>query len=116
MMVEGVNVFEKYYWADPELLGIDNDDEYFVTGVSGDGMRNAGLSDKDKLVFRKTNSPKNGAIVYVATEKGVFCRRYFKDGEKIRLRRENGIDADVFPQKCKVYGELVTIIHKFASN
>ena len=112
MMVEGISVLEKYYWADPDLLGIDTDNEYFVTGASGNGMRNAGVFDNDMLVFRKTNKPKNGSIVYVATEDGVFCRRFFKDGKKVRLRRENGIDADVFPQKCTVYGELVTIIHK----
>lgn len=99
------------------LYGTDEkpkDAECFVMTAQGDGMKNAAIDDGDYIVFRKTDKPRNGAIVSVILESGeMMCRRYFNEGNKIRLRRENGITPDLIVDKCEILGEMVTLIKKY---
>jgi len=61
-------------------------DETFVIAVSGNGMKNAGISDGDLVCFKKSNRAEDGDIVLAAAfEKGKWKRMI------ARYRIEKGI-------------------------
>ena len=45
---------DTYYRFSREMFNIDKDLEYFFMVCDGNGMINAGIHDKDLLLFKKT--------------------------------------------------------------
>lgn len=84
----------------------------FIVTANGNGMINAGILNGDYLVFADTNEAPNGAIIILELDGELKCRRYFKEGKRVRLRREDTQTPDIYMQasKCQVLGVLVTVI------
>lgn len=93
-----------------ELLNMKLDDELFMMLVQGNGMDHAGILNNDYIIFRKTATPSNGSIVVVDVKGELICRRYFKERNYIRLRRENGNNEEIRVRKYEVKGEMVSLI------
>ncbi len=62
----------------------------FILKIKGDSMINAGILDKDYVIVDKKNYAENSQIV-VALINGDFAtvKRFFKEGQKLRLQPEN---------------------------
>lgn len=91
-------------------------DSCFISTAKGEGVVNAGIYDGDMLVFYRTKEVPNGAIAAVFVSGGeVLCRRYLKEGRKIRLRREDGTTPDIVVEKseAEVLGVMITLIRRF---
>ena len=107
------NAAEAWYRLPVSLFG-DRDMKYFIATAQGNGMINAGIHDGDNLVFVATDTPDNFSIVYAILDNGEkFCRRYIKEGEKIRFRREDGVTPDIVVDKCQIIGQMVSLIRNF---
>lgn len=82
----------------------------FVLAASGDGMRNAGIWNGDYLLFAPDVAPKSGDIVAAVVDGENMCRRVFLEGERYRIRREDGVTPDLLTSDCVIYGVLIGLM------
>lgn len=99
-----------------DLLPMIQPDDYFLT-VSGESMKEAGLTEGMTLLMRPVDEPtadvSPGTIcaVWVDGEGGTLKRVYFED-EKVRLVPENdAYDEKTFPaERVRIQGVLVVAL------
>lgn len=91
-------------------------DETFVLAVSGNGMASAGINDGDLISCRRTDSAKDGDIVYAIHANGrKTLSRYRKVGGVVRLYSETN-DTNfapyirVLPKQMKILGIFQKVI------
>lgn len=61
----------------------------FSLNVTGDSMIGAGIYDGDVVVVQKQSVARKGDIVVAIVNGEATVKRYFRDGERIRLQPEN---------------------------
>ncbi len=99
----------------PELYDIP-ESEYpnlFLVEVAGNGMINAGILDKDKLICLRNQEIADGDIVVVNANGESMLRRFFKEGNAARLKRENGTGEQIIVTDYTIVGKLVGIQRKY---
>lgn len=113
--VRGFESFEvtKRIPVPPELFGKVG--EGVVLTATGDGMRNAGIRTGDWLVFDVELQPNDGDIVMATVNGQMMCRRYFREGEQYRIRREDGCTPDIITSDCIILGVLVGLTRRYAN-
>ena len=97
----------------PLPISIFGDGELYILRASGDSMIDAGISDGDLVVIRKTPEAKDGDIVVALTEEtGTTLKRLFHDKENNRviLHPENKTMEDMTFDTIAVQGVAVKII------
>ena len=102
-----------YYRINPLMFNLEPKTDCFFVIADGNGMVNAGIHDKDLLLFKTTDTPQNGSIVAVEVDGQFMCRRYLRSGKKIILRRENNETPDLVVKNCTFKGELQSLIRNF---
>lgn len=63
--------------------------ETFTLKVTGDSMRNAGIFDGDYVLVKRQRTAESGEIVVAVIGEEATVKRYFPEGERIRLQPEN---------------------------
>ena len=63
--------------------------ETFTLRVEGDSMRDAGIFDGDYVLVKKQKSANSGEIVVAVIGEEATVKRYYPEGERIRLQPEN---------------------------
>ena len=104
----------EYYRINCKMFNLDEQADLFFMICDGNGMTNAGIQDKDLLLFKTTNKPVDGSIVAVEVDGKVLCRRYIHHGPDIILRRDDGKTPDIIRKRCKFKGELVSWVRNFS--
>ena len=89
--------------------------EAVVLTAEGDGMQNAGIRSGDQLVFDMELQPQDGDIVMATVNGMVMCRRYFREGEQYRIRREDGSTPDIVTSDCVILGVLVGLTRRYSN-
>ena len=70
--------------------------ESFLLEVRGDSMKGAGIEDGDSVIVERGESPEDGEIVVALLHgESVTVKRLYRDGEKVRLKPENGAYEDI---------------------
>ena len=91
-------------------------DSTFYMRVSGDSMRGAGIFDGDLLVIDRSEVPKDGEVVVVATDGEFVVRRLAKDARGAPvLRAENPAYRDMPLRQAgenSVWGVVKWSVHK----
>lgn len=93
---------------------IDKPDEQFCFRVEARCMQNSGIHPGDILIVDSSIPPKNGTIVICSYENTVAVRKYFKDGNIIKLMSG---DDDFKPISLagddfiEIWGVVVSVIH-----
>ena len=82
----------------------------FIVTANGSGMVNAGIHSGDLLIMDTELSAQDGDIVAASLDGQFLCRRVFFEGERTRLRREDGITPDVITEDCVIRGVLVGLM------
>lgn len=95
-----------------EFLGKFGDGVVFI--ADGDGMRNAGIQTGDWLVFDIELQPQDGDIVAAKVNGNMMCRRYFREGEQYRIRREDGCTPDIVTSDCVILGVMIGLLRRYA--
>lgn len=76
--------------VDPSLLGRHaGSADVFALRVSGDSMIGDGIFDGDILFVRKQETARTGQIVVAMIEGEATVKRYYPEGERIRLQPSN---------------------------
>jgi len=116
--------------AGQPLLAVENIDEqldvdarFFGTGdtlfglhVKGDSMRDAGIYDGDYVFVRKQDAAENGDIVAAIIEDEATVKRYFHEGNRIRLQPANDTMTPIYidPSQAEVAiaGKVVGVLRE----
>jgi repressor LexA len=100
------------YLAVPEPLSRGG--EEFLLRVRGDSMINAGILDGDIVVVRRQQDARNGEIVVALagddeSADEATVKRFFKDGDRIRLQPENDAHDPIFARHVQILGKVVGV-------
>ena len=95
---------------------MEKNGEYFGLKVQGDSMIEAGISEGDTVIVKKTDTADNGKIVVVLIDDHeAMLKRIRRKGKTIALESANrNYETKIFgPDRVKVQGVLVSLYRKF---
>jgi repressor LexA len=112
------------------LLAEDNIEEYlavpeplsrggaeFLLRVKGESMINAGILDGDIIVVRRQQDARDGDIVVALagddeTADEATVKRFFRDGERIRLQPENDAHEPIYAKHVELVGKVIGVFRQ----
>lgn len=99
---------EGYVNLPESLFGQGN---FYILRASGCSMTEAGIDDGDLVVIREQNTAEDGQIVVALVDDEATLKRFFHEGDRIRLHPENPRMKDIFVTDCWIQGVAVKVIH-----
>ena len=95
---------------------LEKNGEYFGLRVQGDSMIDAGISEGDTVIVKKTDTAENGKIVVALIDNHeAMLKRIRRKGKTIALESANkNYETKIFgPDRVKVQGVLVSLYRNF---
>ena len=95
---------------------LEKNGEYFGLRVQGDSMVEAGISEGDTVIVKKTDTAENGKIVVaLVDDHEAMLKRIRRKGKTIALESANrNYETKIFgPDRVKVQGILVSLYRNF---
>jgi repressor LexA len=90
----------------------------FSLTVSGESMLGAGIHDGDVVVVHKQEVAQKGDIVVAVVDGEATVKRYFPEGDRIRLQPENDAFAPIYVDRksgdFRLAGKVVGLLRRFA--
>jgi repressor LexA len=98
----------------PELLRGPHG-EHFVLRVVGDSMIEEGIQDGDLVVVQRRDRADHGDMVVALIDDEATLKRFFPEGERVRLQPSNRAMAPIFVPagKVRVQGIAVGLMRRF---
>ena len=100
----------------PLPSNLEKNGEYFGLRVQGDSMIEAGISEGDTVIVKKTDTAENGKIVVaLVDDHEAMLKRIRRKGKTIALESANrNYETKIFgPNRVKVQGILVSLYRNF---
>lgn len=94
----------------PRVAG--GDDADFVLSVRGDSMEKAGILDGDFVVVKSAQTARDGEIVVAMIENEATVKRFFNEGDHIRLQPENDAYEPIRTRDAAVVGSVVGVFRR----
>ncbi len=94
----------------PAVIGADSGD--YALRVRGDSMRDAGILEGDYVVVHPTEDADNGQIVVAMIEDEATVKRFYREGESVRLQPENDAYQPIISQEAEVLGRVIGVFRK----
>ena len=97
-------------------VNLEKNGEYFGLRVEGDSMVEAGISEGDTVIIKKTDTADNGKIVVALIDNHeAMLKRIRRKGKTIALESANrNYETKIFgPDRVKVQGILVSLYRNF---
>lgn len=91
--------------------------EHFALKVRGDSMLNAGILDGDFVIVRQQATAQNGDIVVALLGDEATIKRFFKEGDRVRLQPEHPTMLPILiepPQTVAVLGKIVGVFRQLS--
>lgn len=113
--LEAVAFGDDAYSLAAELLAARSGRRRYLLRVVGQSMVGARIEDSDLLVVEEDEAPADGAVVVALLGGGdeVTVKRLYREGEKVRLRPENGEHREILvpADEIQVQGRVVYVVH-----
>ncbi len=90
-----------------------NGDDTFILRIHGESMINAGIFDGDHIVVKRAQTAENGEIVVALMDDDATCKRFFKEGEYIRLQPENDLMEPIIVKEALILGKVVGLLRRY---
>ena len=100
----------------PLPSNLEKNGEYFGLRVQGDSMIEAGISEGDTIIVKKTDTAENGKIVVALVDDNeAMLKRIRRKGKTVALESANrNYETKIFgPNRVKVQGILVSLYRNF---
>ena len=100
----------------PLPSNLERNEEYFGLRVQGDSMIEAGISEGDTVIVKKTDTADNGKIVVALIDNHeAMLKRIRRKGKTVALESANkNYETKIFgPDRVKVQGILVSLYRNF---
>jgi len=79
----------------------------FMLTVQGDSMINAGIHDGDQIIVKEQKTATNGDIVVAMLNNNeVTVKRFYREGDRIRLQPENDLLEPIILQEVTIVGKV----------
>jgi repressor LexA len=103
--------------VDRYFLGAVKAKEVFGLVVRGESMIDAGIFDGDYIFVRKQSTATEGEIVVVMIEGEATCKRFYHEGERIRLEPANASMQPIYVSReefraVEVLGKVVGVYRR----
>jgi repressor LexA len=103
--------------VDRYFLGAVKGKEVFGLVVRGESMVDAGIFDGDYIFVRKQSTAAEGEIVVVMIEGEATCKRFYHEGERIRLEPANSSMSPIYVSRdefraVEVLGKVVGVYRR----
>ena len=92
--------------VDVSMVG-GNGRDIFGLRIRGDSMIGDGIVDGSIVFVRKASTAPKGAIVIALLDDGATCKRYFPEGDQVRLQPSNPKVAPIYFKKSDVRLALI---------
>ena len=96
------------YIATPPACGGDSGE--YLLRVRGESMKNAGILDGDLVVVRPQETARDGEIIVALVEEEATVKRFYREGDHIRLQPENETMAPILVRDVSVLGRVVGLM------
>jgi repressor LexA len=109
--------------AGPPILAEENVEEYidtpaacggdsgeYLLRVRGESMKNAGILDGDLVVVQRQEAARDGEIIVALVEEEATVKRFFREGDHIRLQPENDEMEPILVRDVSVLGRVVGLM------
>lgn len=105
-----VENIEDYFPLPREFV---SEEDSFILRIKGDSMIEAGIFDRDYVVVERTTTAYNGdIIVALINEQEATVKRFFHEGDHIRLQPENSAMAPIIVDNVSIIGKIVGLFRK----
>ena len=83
--------------------------------VKGTSMIEAGINDGDMIIVHKGISASNGEIVVVRLDDDATVKRFYDEGDHIRLQPENSQMSPIIvpKQNINIVGKVIGLIRRY---
>ena len=92
------------------MIGADDGD--YALKVRGDSMRDAGILGGDYVVVHPIDDADNGQIVVAMIEDEATVKRFFREGESVRLQPENPAYEPIVSADVEVLGKVIGVFRR----
>jgi len=82
----------------------------YLLRVRGESMKNAGILDGDLVVVRRQEGARDGEIIVALVEEEATVKRFFREGDHIRLQPENDEMEPILVRDVSVLGRVVGLM------
>ncbi len=96
------------YIETPPACGGDSGE--YLLRVRGESMKNAGILDGDLVVVRRQETARDGEIIVALVEEEATVKRFFREGDHIRLQPENEAMEPILVRDVSVLGRVVGLM------
>ncbi|NLN27769.1 MAG: transcriptional repressor LexA [Firmicutes bacterium] len=96
----------------PVPSDLANYEEVFMLKVRGESMIQAGILDGDYVVVRSQSHAESGDIVVALIEDEATVKRFFHEGDQIRLQPENDAMEPIVVADCTILGKVIGLFRK----
>ena len=94
----------------PAMIGADDGD--YALKVRGDSMRDAGILGGDYVVVHPIDDADNGQIVVAMIEDEATVKRFFREGDSVRLQPENPAYEPIVSADVEVLGKVIGVFRR----
>lgn len=88
-------------------------EDTFILRVKGDSMIEAGILSDDYVVVRQQKDAANGDIVVAMIDEEATVKRFFREGERIRLQPENSTMEPIYADRFVDFAILGKVVALF---
>jgi repressor LexA len=92
----------------PACAGGDSGD--YLLRVRGESMRKIGIMDGDLVVVKRQENARDGEIVVALVDDEATVKRFFREGDHIRLQPENDEMEPILVREVSVVGRVVGVM------
>jgi repressor LexA len=110
------NVIDKVV-VDRHFLGAVKQREVFGLVVRGESMIEDGIFDGDYIFVRKQSTAETGEIVVVMVDGEATCKRFFPEGDRVRLQPANESMSPIYVDRAEfravdILGKVVGVYRR----
>lgn len=91
----------------PAVIGADAGD--YALRVRGDSMRDVGILEGDYVVVHPSEDADNGQIVVAMIEDEATVKRFFREGDGVRLQPENPAYQPIISRDAEILGRVIGV-------
>ena len=88
-------------------------EDLFALRVQGDSMIEAGIFEGDLVVVRPQPTAEDGEIVVAILDDEGTVKRYFREGDRVRLEPANSNYSPIITREARVVGKVIGLIRRF---
>ncbi len=106
-----VENIENYYPIPSEHMP---NEKCFMLKVKGDSMINAGILDGDQVLVQQQATAHNGDIVVALLDDSATVKRFYQEGDSIRLQPENDtMEPIIVKNQLEILGKVFGVFRFF---